>query len=158
MEQKYILTKEGFKRFQSEYERLLELRKFKVQGEDTPLTWHSEEVEPEYLAYWEDMELLEKKIAEHEHILRNVEEITMPRKSERHIVAVGATVTIDFGGEIDEFTIVGTLEADPVQKKISDESPIGQCLIGAKVGDQVRPSTSMANRCCKILKVRYEVR
>ena len=58
-------------------------------------------------------------------------------------------------GEIDEFQIVGTMEADPSQRKISNESPLGQGLLGAKVGESVVVKASVVNHTCKILKIRY---
>jgi len=154
--QTYYLTKIGAKKIQQEYEKLLDLRNKKVRGEDVPMLLHSEEVNPDYLLFQEDMELLEGKIVEYKAILENLEVITFPAVKERSIVQLGAVVTIDFDGEIDEFMIVGTLEADPVEKKISNESPIGQALLGSKVGDQVVPDVSLKQRTCRILKIEYK--
>ena len=56
-------------------------------------------------------------------------------------------------GELDEFTIVGTLEANPSAKKISNESPIGQALLGKKVGEIVVVKTPIVNHSCKITKI-----
>lgn len=153
-EAKYYLTKKGLEKLEQEYEHLLEFKKRKTTGE-VPAIWHSEEVNPEYLAFQEDMSLLDAKLGEFEVILKNVELIKPPKKTEQQIIALGARVTIDFDGEIDEFTIVGTLEADPAQKKISNESPLGRGLLGAKEGAVVKVETAMVNHDCKILKVRY---
>ena len=133
---KFYVTKEGLEKVKAEYERLRDFKRQKTMGE-TPNLLHSEEANPEYLAFQEDISLLDAKIAEHENILQNAELISAPKGKEKQKVWLGATVTVDLGGEIDEFTIVGTLEADPVQKKISNESPVGQQLLGHKVGDEV---------------------
>lgn len=151
---KFYLTKEGVNKIKKEYERLLSFKKAKVK-EDVPSTWSSEEVNPEYLAFQEDMNLLDSRIVEHENILNNTELIRIPPKKERHIVSLGAIIKIEQDGEIDEFTIVGTLEADPVQKKISNESPLGQNLLGAKIGDIIVVKTSIVNHHCRILKIKY---
>ena len=68
---------------------------------------------------------------------------------------LGATVTVDLGGEVDTFTIVGTLEADPIQKRISNESPIGNGLLGARIGDVIKVKTTLVNHDCKILNIIY---
>jgi len=59
-------------------------------------------------------------------------------QNERTTVGLGAKVFVDINGRPNEFTIVGTLEADPSLGKISDESPVGKILLGKKVGDQIK--------------------
>ena len=153
-ENKFFLTKDGLKRIKKEYERLLGFRNMKAKGE-VPSIWHSEDVNPEYLTYQEDLTLLETRIVEYENIIKNVELIRAPKKGSDSQVNLGARVTVDLGGEIDEFMIVGTLEADPLQKKISTESPIGRGLLGARVGDIVKVKTTLVNHDCRILKIVY---
>ena len=101
------------------------------------------------------MTLLESRIAEYESIIKNAQLIKSPRKGGNDREGLGARVTVDLGGEIDEFKIVGTLEADPLQKKISTESPIGGGLLGAKVGDIIKIKTTLVNHDCRILKIVY---
>ncbi|HBC45270.1 TPA: transcription elongation factor GreA, partial [Candidatus Collierbacteria bacterium] len=55
-------------------------------------------------------------------------------------VGVGSKVTVAINGTTHEFTIVGEWEADPAEKKISHESPLGKALIGKAVGDKVEVS------------------
>ncbi len=153
-ENKYYLTKEGLEKTKKDYESLLELRKTKTI-DDIPSIWHSEDVNPEYLSFQEDMNVLEARLTEYENILKNVELIHLPKKEDRQEVMLGATVTVDLGGEVDTFTIVGTLEADPIQKKISNESPIGNGLLGLKIGDVVKVKTTLVNHDCKILNIIY---
>ncbi len=154
-ENKYYLTKEGLEKIQKDYESLLAFRKMKTT-DDVPSIWHSEDVNPEYLSFQEDMNVLEARLTEYEDILKNVELITLPPKEKRTTVCLGSTVTVDLGGEVDTFTIVGTLEADPLQKKISNESPIGGGLLGARIGDVVKVKTTLVNHDCKILKIVYD--
>ena len=154
-ETKYYVTKQGLQKIEKDYQNLLEFKKKKTTGEEVPSIWHSEEVNPDYLAFQEDMSLLEVKLAELEVILKNIEIITAPKGKERNLVGLGATITVDLEGEVDEFMIVGTLEADPLQKKISNESPLGGGLLGAKVGDVVKVKTALVNHDCKILRIVY---
>ncbi len=153
-ENKFYLTKEGLEKIQKDYASLLEFRKMKTTDE-VPSIWHSEDVNPEYLSFQEDMNVLEARLTEYENILKNVELISLPPKDKRATVCLGATVTVDLGGEVDTFTIVGTLEADPLQKKISNESPIGNGLLGATIDDVVKVKTALVNHDCRILKIVY---
>ena len=154
-ENKYYLTKEGLEKIKKDHESLLEFRKTKTT-DDVPSIWHSEDANPEYLSFQEDMNVLEARLTEYENILKNVELISLPPKEKRTTVCLGATVTIDMGGEVDTFAIVGTLEADPIQKRISNESPIGSGLLGAKIGDVIKVKTALVNHDCKILKIVYD--
>ncbi|MDA1337408.1 MAG: GreA/GreB family elongation factor [bacterium] len=154
IQEKYYVTKQGLQKIEKEYQELLEFKKKKTTG-DVPSSWHSEEVNPDYLAFQEDMSLLEAKLGELEFILKNTEIIKMPKGKGREQISLGATITVDLGGEIDEFTIVGTLEADPLQKRISNECPIGSGLLGARVGDVVKVTTSLVNHDCRIMKIKY---
>ena len=71
-------------------------------------------------------------------------------------VTLGTTVKIEINGEIDEFTIVETLEADPANKKISTSSPIGKALLGKEEGETITVKTPIVNHRCKILKIKYQ--
>ncbi len=151
----YYLTKEGLRGLKREYEELLKIRKLKSKG-DVPSVFHSEELSAEFVAFREDLDLLESRIEELEHILKNIELIKPPSPKERDKVHLGATLKVELDDEIDEFTIVGTLEANPSQKKISNESPIGKSLLGHRVGDIVAAKTEMVNHICKILAIKYD--
>ncbi|HEA84503.1 MAG TPA: hypothetical protein ENI04_00790, partial [Candidatus Wildermuthbacteria bacterium] len=87
--EKHYLTKKGLERIRKEYKQLLSFREVKTRGE-TPAIWHSEDVNPEYLAFQEDMGLLEARVLEYENILRSVELIRRPPKARLGEVAVGA--------------------------------------------------------------------
>lgn len=151
---KFYLTKKGLSKTKEKYERLLNFKKVKVK-EDTPSTWSSEEVNPEYLSFQEDMNLLDSRIAEYENILNNIELIKLPPKKERKVIYLGAKIKIDLDGKVDEFTIVGTLEADPIKNRISNESPLGKSLLGAKVGDDIVSKIESVKHRCRILRVQY---
>lgn len=155
-EKKYYLTKKGLEKIKKEYDDLKRLRMAKVKGE-VPRIWESEDVNPEYLSFQEDLGFLEQRLAELEYILKNTELIKRPPKEKQNIVNLGATVTLqEQGGPINEFMIVGTLEANPNEGKISAESPVGRALLGKLVGEEVI-ITSPIKVVYRIKKIRYEL-
>lgn len=92
----------------------------------------------EYDAAREEQGILETRIIEIEDILQNAEIISGGKKGE---VGLGSTVELKTGSKTVKYTVVGPVEADPLEGKISNESPIGQALIGKKVGDAVTIKT-----------------
>lgn len=156
MEKKFYLTPKGLEKIKREYKDLLELRASKTKGE-VPRIWQSEDVNPEYLSFQEDMGFLESRIAELENVLKNVELIKVPQKDKRNVIDFGATVTLEEqGGHLNEFMVVGTLEANPYEGKISSESPVGKALLGRKVGDEVL-ITSPIKVVYKVKKIKYHL-
>src|SRR5690606_1546718 len=94
----------------------------------------------EYSSARQEQELVESRISEIENILQNVEIIKKPKGDSR--VQLGSTVKLkDGNGKSKEFQVVGTVEADPLNGKISDESPIGKALLGKKEGEEVEIKT-----------------
>ena len=90
----------------------------------------------EYQTAREEQDRLETRISEIEHILQSLKIIKAPKKD--GLVRLGSTIKLkSTDGKTKEFQVVGTMEADPLKGKISDESPIGKQLMGQKVGDQV---------------------
>jgi len=152
-EKKFYLTKEGLERIKKEYQDLKDLRLAKTKGE-APKTWQSEDLNPEYLSFQEDLSFFETRIAELEYILKNAELIKIPPKDKQNIVNLGARVLVEVDGQKDEFEIVGSLEANPALGKISNESPVGRALLGRKVGEEVIVSSPIQT-VYKIKKIKY---
>jgi transcription elongation factor GreA len=101
----------------------------------------------------EDQAFLEGRIQEIEYLLKNatiIEETERPKDE----VAIGATVTVqEQDYEPETYYLVGAKEADPRNGRISNESPIGNALIGGKVGDVVTVSTPGGELRLRILKI-----
>jgi len=154
-EKKFYLTKEGLERLKKEYENLKELKLAKTKGE-SPKILDSEDLNPEYLAFQEDISFLESRILELENIFKNVELIKSPKKEKQNAVALGAQVMVEVDGQKDEFTLVGSLEANPSIGKISNESPVGKALLGHTVGEQVVVSSPIQTTY-KIKKIKYNL-
>ena len=92
----------------------------------------------EYDAAREEQGLLETRIAEIEDILNNAEII---KGGSKKAVSLGSHVDLKTNGKIVSYTVVGPVEADPLEGKISNESPIGVALFGKKVGDTATITT-----------------
>lgn len=133
----FHVTKEKLAQLKKEHEHLVAFEHAKVMGHDAPKVMESEDLNPEFISYQEDMDALRFRIEELKNIIEYHEIIKKPVKEHQEFVNVGAKVKIEVGGKKDEFTIVGTLEADPDLGKISNESPVGAALLGHKVGDEV---------------------
>ena len=154
-EKKFYLTKEGLDRLNKECESLKELKLAKTKGE-SPKILQSEDLNPEYLAFQEDISFLESRIVELENIFKNVELIKSPKKEKQNTVALGAQVAVEVDGQRDEFTLVGSLEANPSIGKISNESPVGKALLGHKTGEEVIVSSPIQT-IYKIKKIKYNL-
>lgn len=152
---KFYLTKEGFERFKNEFGQLKKVRTLKMK-EETPMVSAPHGVDSEYLTFQEDLELLESRIEELEEILKNYELIKPPPVVQRKVVQIGATVRVEVDGRIDEFTIVGSLEANPSVGRISNESPVGKALLGQRANDEVFISSPI-KVCYKIKRIKYEL-
>ena len=137
-----------------EHEDLKNLKLSKTKGE-IPRIWHSEDLNPEYLVFQEDLEFLESRLNDLEYIIKNAELIKSPVKEGRNSINLGATVMVQVDGQTDEFTLVGTLEANPSLGRISNESPVGMALLGHRTGDRVVIS-SPVKTVYKIKKIKYE--
>ena len=152
-EEKFYLTTEGLEKIKKEYQDLKSLKLAKTKGE-IPKIWHSEDINPEYLSFREDLSFLETRIAELENIFKNVEIVKLPPKEKRGFVNLGANVLVEVDGQTDEFAIVGSLEANPSLGKISNESPVGKALLGHRAGDEVLISSPIKT-IYRIKKIRY---
>ncbi|MFH1401898.1 MAG: GreA/GreB family elongation factor [Parcubacteria group bacterium] len=153
-EKRFYLTKEGLAKIEKEFKDLKILKLAKINGE-SPKILHSEDLNQEYLSFQEDLSFMESRLTELEYVLKNVELIKTPVRNQRNTVSLGATVLVDVEGQKDEFTLVGSLEADPVLGKISNESPVGKALLGHKNGDKIIVSSPIKT-IYKIEKIKYK--
>ena len=96
---------------------------------------------------------VERHIAELEDILENYELIkSTGKKNKIHVGSSVKVYDIEFDEEIT-YTIVGSTEADPMENKVSDESPIGKALLGASVGAEVQADTPGGAVKMKVLEI-----
>lgn len=104
----------------------------------------------EYDSAREDQGLVESRIAEIEDILQNAEII---KNGSRSKVGLGSKVELKTAGKTVKYTVVGPVEADPLEGKISNESPIGEALMGKKVGDMAAIKTPKGEISYEITKL-----
>lgn len=95
---------------------------------------------------------VEGRIKELEFMLANA---TIIEKKDSHIIGLGSTVTVSYVDDDEEevYSIVGRMEADPFENKISNESPIGKAIIGKKEGDTVEIASPNGSYQIKVVKV-----
>lgn len=98
----------------------------------------------------EDQALVETRIVEIEGILANAKIIKAGKGS---TVSVGSTVELKCDGKTVTYILVGPVEADPLEGKISNESPIGIALMGKKVGENVAITTPKGEVIYEIVKI-----
>ncbi|MDO8530019.1 MAG: GreA/GreB family elongation factor [bacterium] len=152
----FYITKEKLKELQKEYDELVVLEHQKAIKEEAPKMLESEDVNPEFLSFQEDMSSMRARLEELKDIIEHHEIIKKPSKEKQALVDIGAKVKIDTAGKKDEFTIVGTLEADPDLGKISNESPVGKALLGHKIGDEILVSAPVKKKY-KIKNIKYDI-
>ena len=152
----FYITKEKLQELKKEYKELSDFEHKKGLGEEAPKILESEDLNPEFVSFQEDVGFLRARIDELKNIIEHHELIKSPARDKQNIIGVGAKVKIDVGGQGDEFVIVGTLEANPAIGKISNESPVGRALLGHKVGDAVSVSSPM-EMTYKIKSIKYEI-
>lgn len=136
---KFIMTYEGVKKLEDELEYLKTVKRKEITEKiKVALGYGDLSENSEYDEAKNDQAFTEGRILQLENMLKNavvVDESEIPSDT----VSVGAVVKLmdyDFNEEV-EYTIVGSAEADPMNFKISNESPVGEALLGKKVGDVV---------------------
>jgi len=106
----------------------------------------------DYTSAREDLEFLDGRIEELKIVISNAVVVPDEPKSNSK-VSVGSTVTVNISGKSYEYKIVGEWEADPVNKKISHESPLGQALMSKKVGEEVEVEAPAGKVLYKIVSI-----
>ena len=142
MKKSYKLTIEGKQELEKELENLKSQRSEATEKIAEAREFGDLRENAEYDVAREEQGILETRISEIENILQYVEIIKSGDKSK---VVIGSKVELKVGKKNVSYSIVGPIEANPLEGKISNESPIGQALSGKKVGDKVTISTPKAD-------------
>lgn len=155
-EKKNLLTYEGLKKLEDELHDLKVIKrkevaeKIKEAREQGDLSENAE-----YDAAKDEQRDIEARIEEIEKILKNAE-VVVEDEVDLDKISVGCSVKV-YDCEYDEemeFKIVGSTEANSLKGKISNESPVGKALIGAKTGDTVTVETQVGEVQYKVLDIK----
>lgn len=138
MKKQYQITAEGKKELELELEGLKARRGDVADKIAEARDFGDLSENAEYDAAREEQGLLETRIAEIEEIINNADII---KSGSRTKVDLGSRVELTTNGKVVTYTIVGPVEADPLEGRISNESPIGMALYGKKVGDTATITT-----------------
>lgn len=139
MREQITVTEEGLKKLEDELNYLRTVKKQEVKDAiKTAKEFGDLSENSEYEAARTEQAQVEGRIAELEEMLKNIRVVSSEEVSQDR-VSVGVTVSVKDveTGKKTNYTLVGSTEADPFANKISDTSPIGKAIIGAKKGDKV---------------------
>ena len=155
MEKKNILTYEGLKKLEDELQDLKVVRRKEVAQKITEAREQGDLSEnAEYDAAKDEQRDIEARIEELEKILKNAE-VVDEEEVDLDKINVGCRVKIldmEFDEEL-EYKVVGSTEANSLTGKISNESPVGKAILGAKIGDVVTVETPAGDLQYKILEI-----
>ena len=150
-----ILTDEGLIKLEEELEQLKTVTRKEVADKiKVALSFGDLSENSEYDEAKNEQALVESRIVQIEAMLKNVK-ILDEDELTNDIVSVGSKIKLfdkEFDEEVD-YQIVGSTEADPMSGRISDESPVGQSLLGHKVGDVVEVETPGGGCLYEVLEI-----
>jgi transcription elongation factor GreA len=150
---KIYLTKKGLEDLQEEYETLLKKRRPEIVERLAAAREMGDLSEnAEYTAAREELAFIDGRIEELEELLKQVELIS-DGNHKTQIVDLGSHVVVKIGEKQETFTLVGEWEADPTEKKISHESPLGKALVGKAVGDEIEFEAPAGKMLYKIVSI-----
>jgi transcription elongation factor GreA len=143
MEEKKIpVTREGYERLQAELQNLIDVKRPEIVAAVAEARSHGDLREnAAYDVARQDQAMIEKRINDLNDMLRKAEVVKESQKSTNGVIGVGSRVIVDFDGDEERYTIVGAIEAKPIDGLISNESPIGKELMGKRAGDRAEVQT-----------------
>ena len=152
MNKRYRLTQEGVTELKTELAALVAQRSALADHIKTAREFGDLAENAEYQSARQEQEKNEARVSEIEHILQNHELIKAPKGDSK--VQLGSKVSLkSVDGKTKAFQVVGTVEADPLEGKISDESPLGQAVLGKKLNDEVEIKTPAETATYKIVEI-----
>jgi len=149
---KVLLTKEGLEELKKELTELIEEKRPEVvQKISLARDMGDLSENAAYVSARDDQAFIEGRIAELEEIIKNA--VVSTGATSKGVITVGCKIRVHVDGGEEEYHVVGGPEADPKERKISNESPLGKALMGKKVGDKVEIEAPMGKLVYTILSV-----
>ena len=146
------ITKEGLEKLQKQLKELKEKDRPKVVDRLAHARAEGDLSEnSDYHNAREELEFLDGRIQELEQVVKN--SVVVKNNGSADGVAIGTTVKVKVNGGKNEFYIVGEWEANPAESKISHASPLGQALVGKKVGEKVEVEVPAGKLTYEILEI-----
>ena len=156
---KTLLTYTGLKKLEDELENLKVVKRKEVAGKIKEAREQGDLSEnAEYDAAKDEQRDIEARIEELEKILKNAE-VVVEDDVDLDTINIGCTVDV-YDKEFEEeivFQLVGSTEANSLEGKISNESPVGKALLGREVGDEVVVETQAGDITYKVLKIERSI-
>jgi len=139
MQKKHQLTKEGLENLQNEIENLQNVTRVEIAEKlKIAIAYGDLSENSEYQSARDEQAAVEMRISEIEEILDNYEILIVDKKAKKNnTVTIGSTFTLNVDGVKKIYTLVGSTEANILQNRISNESPIGMAVIGKSVGEPI---------------------
>lgn len=136
---KIFVTKQGLEELKEELHDLEKVKRPQVLDRVSQARAMGDLSEnSEYTAAREELSLIDGRIEELADMLKRVEIIDEEQAAKKtSAVQLGSTVTVKINGKKEVFEVVGEWEADPAEKKISHESPLGKALLGKALNDKI---------------------
>jgi transcription elongation factor GreA len=135
---KIYLTKEGLEDLKKEFEELAKVKRPDVLSRVSQARSLGDLSEnAEYVAAREELSFIDGRIDELEELVKQAVLIQESHSKGGSTVKLGSRVTLNVKGKKEDYIVVGEWEADPKEKKISHESPLGKALIGKKIGEKI---------------------
>lgn len=150
MKKMYQITDEGKKELEAELAELVGRRGAIADKIAEARDFGDLSENAEYDSAREEQGLVESRVAEIEDILLNAELIKAAKSSK---VILGSKVELKSGKKITTYSVVGPVEANPLEGKISNESPLGEALMGKKVGESATINTQKGEITYEIVKI-----
>ena len=147
-----MLTKEGLEELKRELQELIDVKRPEVVTKISVARDMGDLSEnAAYVSARDQQAFIEGRISELEDIIKKA--VVSTGVSSGGIVSVGSKIRVHVDGGEEEYIVVGAPEADPKEGKISHESPLGNALVGKKVGDKVEIEAPMGKLVYTILSV-----
>ena len=156
-EKEVLLTKEGLAQLEAQLDELKNVKRLEVAARlKLAISYGDLSENSEYEDAKNEQAMIDGQIAELESKIRNATVIELDKTKGKKTVVVGSTVKLhNLTRDLEmEYTIVGSTEADPDKLKISNESPVGQAILGHKKGDTVDVELPKGTMQYKILAIK----
>ena len=154
-----FVTKQGLQKLQNELDNLINIRRKEVAERiKEAISYGDLSENSEYEDAKNEQAFVEGRIIELQKIIKNAELIDEKNNAQgkKNIIRIGSTVTLKnlTEKETQEYTIVGSTETDPLENKISNESPIGVAILGKSAGEKAEVKVPAGNFAYEILKIK----